>query len=66
MRLHMDETALALFLPSRFLPVLMSIREETRRQAEISLRPASPFFKENADAWLREEAVLKKTSQGFH
>lgn len=49
MRLHMDETALVLFLPSRFLPVLMSIREETRRQAEISLRPASPFFK---DMWM--------------
>lgn len=45
-RLHMDETALILFLASRFLPVLMSIREETRRQADISLRPASHFFKE--------------------
>lgn len=42
----MDETAPIPFLPSRFLPVLMSIREETRRQAEISLRPASHFFKE--------------------
>lgn len=47
----MDETALILFLPSRFLPVLMSIREKTRRQAEISLRPASHFFKE---MWIRD------------
>lgn len=44
--LHMDETALILFLPSRVLPVLMSVCEETRRQAEISLRAASHFFKE--------------------